>query len=108
MAVIADRCPHISINVVDLNESRIADWNNDDLSKLPIFEPGLDKIIKRCRNKNLHFSTNVEKQISLADMIFISVNTPNKTKGIGAGQAVDLNGLSLQQDKSLFTLKVKQ
>ena len=90
MAVIADRCPHIEINVVDLNKNRIDDWNNDDLSKLPIFEPGLDKIIKRCRNRNLYFSINVEKQIALADMIFISVNTPTKTKGIGAGQAVDL------------------
>ncbi len=90
MAVIADRCPHVEINVVDLNEERIANWNNNDLSKLPIFEPGLDKIIKRCRNQNLHFSTDVEKQIALADMIFISVNTPTKTKGIGAGQAVDL------------------
>ena len=90
MAVIADRCPQIEINVVDLNEKRIADWNNNDFSKLPIFEPGLDSIIKRCRNKNLFFSTDIEKQISLADMVFISVNTPTKNKGIGAGQAVDL------------------
>ena len=90
MAVIADHWPSIQINVVDINEERINDWNNQDLNKLPIFEPGLDKIIARCRNKNLHFSTDVESNISNADLIFISVNTPTKTKGHGAGQASDL------------------
>ena len=90
MAVIADRCPDIQINVVDLNEERINDWNDNDLKNLPIFEPGLDKIIKRCRNRNLYFSTNIKENIANADMVFISVNTPTKTKGIGAGQAVDL------------------
>ena len=90
MAVIADRCPDIQINVVDLNEERINDWNDNDLKNLPIFEPGLDQIIKRCRNRNLYFSKNIKENIANADMVFISVNTPTKTKGIGAGQAVDL------------------
>ena len=56
MAVIADKCPDIQINIVDINKERINAWNDSDISKLPVFEPGLDKIIKRCRNKNLHFS----------------------------------------------------
>ena len=90
MAVIAEKCPHIQVNVVDINEKRIRDWNEDNLEKLPIFEPGLDLIIKKCRNKNLHFSTNIKKQVSEADMIFISVNTPTKKKGLGAGKASDL------------------
>ena len=89
MSVLADKCPEIQINVVDVNSSRIAQWNSDDLSKLPIYEPGLKEIVGRCRGKNLHFSSEVDKNISIADMIFISVNTPTKTKGIGAGQASD-------------------
>ena len=90
MAVIADKCPEIQVNVVDINQNRINEWNVENLDKLPIFEPGLDKIIARCRNKNLHFSTEVQEQISKADMIFISVNTPTKKKGLGAGKASDL------------------
>ena len=90
MAVFADKCRDIIFNVVDVNEDRIAAWNDNDLSKLPIFEPGLDQIIERRRGRNLIFSTEVHKHISEADMIFISVNTPTKTKGIGAGQASDL------------------
>ena len=90
MAVIADHCSDIKINVVDRNEERIRSWNNNDLTKLPIYEKGLDKIIKRTRNKNLFFSTKVEDAISDADMIFISVNTPIKNKGLGAGQTSDL------------------
>ena len=61
-----------------------------DLSKLPIFEPGLKEIVERCRGKNLHFTNEVEKKISDADMVFISVNTPTKTSGVGAGKASDL------------------
>ena len=90
MAVIANKCPHINFNVVDINQERIDKWNSDELSELPIFEPGLSKIIKETRGKNLHFSTNVDEEISKADMIFISVNTPTKKKGKGAGQASDL------------------
>ena len=90
MAVIADKCPSIRVTVLDINNQRILDWNDNDLSNLPVYEPGLDKIIKRCRGVNLFFSTNIKEEISLADMIFLSVNTPTKTKGIGAGQASDL------------------
>jgi len=90
MAVIADRCPNILVNVVDVNKERIDLWNSSNLDNLPIYEPGLDEIIKRCRDKNLFFSNDVEKFISSADMIFISVNTPTKKKGIGAGKASDL------------------
>ena len=90
MSVIADKCPHIQVKVVDINERRIDLWNSDNLSRLPIYEPGLDKLIERCRGRNLHFSTNIEKYIAIADMIFISVNTPTKKKGVGAGQASDL------------------
>ena len=90
MSVIADRCPEISVNVVDRNAERIQLWNSPNLSELPIFEPGLDKIVDRCRGINLTFSTKIKEKISSADMIFISVNTPTKTKGIGAGQASDL------------------
>ena len=95
MAVIAYKCDDIVINVVDTNKSRIDSWNNDDLKKLPIYEPGLDKIISKTRNKNLFFSTNVEKNISNADLIFISVNTPTKTNGLGAGKASDLKWVEL-------------
>ncbi len=90
MAVIAKMCPHLQINVVDVNEQRISEWNSENLEELPIFEPGLDKIVHECRDKNLHFSTDIKKQIAEADMVFISVNTPTKTKGIGAGKASDL------------------
>ena len=90
MAVIADKCPNIIVTVLDINNQRILDWNDKDLSNLPVYEPGLEQIIKRCRGINLFFSTKIKEEISLADMIFISVNTPTKVKGIGAGQASDL------------------
>ncbi len=90
MAVIADHCPQIQVTVVDLNEERISAWNNEDLTKLPVYEPGLDAVVARARNRNLRFSTDVNDAISSADMIFISVNTPTKTKGLGSGQASDL------------------
>merc|ERR1712045_1031310 len=72
---------------VDLNEARIAAWNSEDL---PIYEPGLDEVVKRCRGKNLFFSTAVKRAIEEADIIFASVNTPTKIKGVGAGRAADL------------------
>ena len=90
MAVIADHCSDLKVNVVDRNEERIRNWNHKDFSKLPIYEKGLDQIIKRTRNKNLFFTTKIEDAISEADMIFISVNTPIKNKGLGAGQTSDL------------------
>lgn len=90
MAVIADRCPEIQVTVVDLNVARIAAWNDADLSRLPVYEPGLDAVVGRCRGRNLHFTTDVESAIAQADMVFLSVNTPTKTRGVGAGQASDL------------------
>ena len=95
MAVIAMKCPNIKVNVVDINSSRIDAWNNKDLSKLPIYEPGLDKIVEKARGKNLFFSTDVEGAIDEADMIFIAVNTPTKTYGEGSGKATDLKYLEL-------------
>ena len=90
MAVIADKCPSIKVDVVDLNKERIKNWNNIDFSKLPIYEPGLAEIVKRCRGRNLFFTNSIKEKIKNADMVFISVNTPTKTKGIGAGKASDL------------------
>ena len=94
MAVIADNCPHLQINVVDINQKRIDLWNNSDLDLLPIFEPGLSEIIKKCRGKNLHFSNEVEKNIRSADMIFISVNTPTKQRELVREKLLILNGLN--------------
>jgi UDPglucose 6-dehydrogenase len=90
MAVIADRCPNIQVTVVDLNETRIAAWNDPDLTRLPVYEPGLDVVVGRTRGRNLHFTTEVDGAIAKADMVFLSVNTPTKTRGVGAGQASDL------------------
>ena len=90
MSVIADKCPHILVNVVDVNKKKIELWNSSDLDKLPVYEPGLREIIQRRRDVNLYFSSKVEEKITEADMIFISVNTPTKTKGVGAGKASDL------------------
>ena len=89
MAVIADKCPSLKVTVVDINEERIKKWN-DDIEKLPVYEPGLSEIIKRCRNRNLFFSVDIKKNIQSADMIFLSVNTPIKKSGLGKGQASDL------------------
>ena len=90
MAVIADQCPHIQVTVVDLNEERISAWNHNDLSRLPVYEPGLDVVVNRSRGRNLHFTTEVDEAIAAADMVFLSVNTPTKQRGVGAGQASDL------------------
>ena len=90
MSVLADKCPNIQIEVVDLDMKRIKKWNDDDVNNLPIYEPGLASIVKKCRGKNLHFSNLIEEKIKNADMVFISVNTPTKKKGIGAGKASDL------------------
>ena len=90
MAMMASKCPNLIFNVVDINKERIAAWNTEDLSKLPIFEPGLREIIASSRNKNLFFSSAIKEAIESADIIFISVNTPTKTKGVGAGKSSDL------------------
>jgi len=95
MAVIAQKNPKIKVTVVDINEDRINLWNSKNLSKLPIFEPGLDKVIENCRGKNLFFSTEIDKNIHDAEMIFISVNTPTKTYGDGKGMAADLKYVEL-------------
>lgn len=87
MAMIAKKCPHIDVTVVDINEARIAQWNSDEL---PIYEPGLFEIVDERRGKNLSFSTEVANAIRDAEMIFISVNTPTKTFGVGAGRAANL------------------
>lgn len=87
MSVIADRCPDIRVTVVDMNAERIAAWNSDNI---PIFEPGLDAVVQRARGKNLFFSTDIDAAIKSADCIFMSVNTPTKTEGEGAGRAADL------------------
>ena len=90
MAVIARQCPEITVTVVDISEERIAAWNDPDLDNLPIYEPGLAEVVAKARNKNLFFSTEVDKAIQEADIIFIAVNTPTKTYGKGKGMAADL------------------
>lgn len=87
MAMIALKAPDIEVNVVDMNATRIAAWNSDTL---PIYEPGLDEVVKQRRGKNLFFSTDVKACIQKSDIIFVSVNTPTKTYGVGAGRAADL------------------
>ena len=87
MAMIALKAPNIEVRVVDMSAARIAAWNSD---ALPIYEPGLDEIVKQTRGKNLHFSTDVHGGIKAADIIFVAVNTPTKTYGVGAGRAADL------------------
>ncbi len=95
MSVIAQKNPHIQVTVVDLNASRIEAWNSSDLEGLPVYEPGLDAVVAEARGRNLFFSTEVEKAIEEADMVFISVNTPTKTYGKGKGQAADLKFIEL-------------
>lgn len=86
-AVIAYKAHHVQVTIVDINQARIDAWNSD---VLPIYEPGLDEVVKSRRGKNLFFSTDVDKAIEEADMIFVSVNTPTKKTGVGAGYAADL------------------
>ncbi|WP_454801159.1 UDP-glucose 6-dehydrogenase [Mucilaginibacter phyllosphaerae] len=95
MSVIAQKCPDIKVTVVDLNEARIAAWNDPNTSKIPIYEPGLDLVVAEARGRNLFFSTDVDKAIEEAEMIFISVNTPTKTYGSGKGMAADLKYIEL-------------
>jgi len=87
MAMIASKCPHIQVTVADFNQARIDAWNSPEL---PVYEPGLDDVVTSCRGKNLHFSTDIKAAIAAADLIFVSVGTPTKSYGIGAGRAADL------------------
>ncbi|RVT96519.1 UDP-glucose 6-dehydrogenase [Mucilaginibacter limnophilus] len=95
MAVIAQKCPHITVTVVDLNQARIDAWNDPDTNNIPVYEPGLDAVVAEARGRNLFFSTEVDKAIDEAEMIFISVNTPTKTYGTGKGMAADLKYIEL-------------
>lgn len=92
MAVIALNCPKIKVTVVDISEAQIAAWNS---SNLPIYEPGLQEIVEKVRGKNLFFSTAVGDTIKESDVIFVSVNTPTKTSGIGAGFASNIKNVEL-------------
>lgn len=95
MAIIAQKCPQIQVTVVDLNTERIAAWNDDNVDNIPIYEPGLSAVVADARGRNLFFSTDVDKAIDEAQMIFISVNTPTKTYGAGKGMAADLKYIEL-------------
>ena len=92
MAMIAHKCPHITVTVADINEARIAAWNSDEL---PVFEPGLDEIVTSSRGVNLFFTTDKVTAIREADVIFVSVGTPTKTYGAAAGRAADLKYVEL-------------
>ncbi len=92
MAMIAHKCADHTVTVVDINQARIDAWNSDTL---PIYEPGLDEVVKAARGKNLFFSTDVDTAIREAEMIFMSVNTPTKTYGVGAGRAADLRYIEM-------------
>lgn len=95
MSVIALKCPEIKVTVVDLNETRIAAWNDENLDNLPVYEPRLAEVVGEARGRNLFFSTDVDAAIDAADMIFIAVNTPTKTYGEGKGMAADLKFVEL-------------
>ncbi|WP_309640437.1 UDP-glucose 6-dehydrogenase [Flavobacterium sp.] len=95
MAIIAQKCPDIKVTVVDLNIERIAAWNDPDVNNIPIYEPGLSDLVAEARGRNLFFSTEVDKAIDESQMIFISVNTPTKTYGLGKGMAADLKYIEL-------------
>lgn len=92
MAMIAAKCPHIKVTVVDISEQQIGKWNS---ANLPIYEPGLDDIVESCRGKNLFFSTDIDTNLDEADIIFISVNTPTKVCGVGAGRAANIKNCEL-------------
>ena len=95
MAIIAKQCPDIQVTVVDLNEPRIAAWNDEDTNNIPVYEPGLSEVVAEARGRNLFFSTEVDKAIAEAQMVFISVNTPTKTYGAGKGMGADLKWIEL-------------
>jgi len=92
MAIIAKMCPHIRVCVVDLSQKQIDAWNSPNL---PIYEPGLPEVVAECVDRNLFFSTDINAEIEKADIIFISVNTPTKLTGIGAGSAANVKNCEL-------------
>lgn len=92
MAMIAKKCPDVRVVVVDIDAARIAAWNSD---QLPVYEPGLDEVVKSARGRNLFFSTDIDAGIRDAEIVFVSVNTPTKSYGIGAGSASDLTHIEL-------------
>ena len=87
MTMIAAKCPGVEVAVVDLNQARIDAWNSDEL---PVYEPGLDELVRQSRGRNLFFHTDVAGAIRKADIIFVSVGTPTKAYGSGEGRAADL------------------
>jgi UDPglucose 6-dehydrogenase len=87
MAMIAAKCPDITVTVCDMNQQRIDAWNSDEL---PVYEPGLLEVVESARGKNLYFTTDIRPAIAAADLIFVCVGTPTKSYGIGAGRAADL------------------
>ena len=93
MAVIAHECPEIQVYVVDYDENKIKNWNNVNLDKLPVYEPGLKELVNKTRNKNLFFSSDIDNAIENAEIIFIAVNTPTKINGKGKGYAADLTNI---------------
>jgi UDPglucose 6-dehydrogenase len=95
MAIIALKCPDIRVTIVDVNEKKIEAWNSDDVDDLPVYEPGLAEIVFKTRNKNLFFSTDLKKAINEGDIIFMSVNTPTKSYGVGKDKAADLKYIEL-------------
>ncbi len=95
-AIIAYHCPHIRVIVADISVRQIEKWNS---SNLPIYEPGLDEVVLKCRGKNLFFTSDVDAAIRASEMIFVSVNTPTKTHGVGAGRAANLKNWEVSQKK---------
>ena len=90
MVVLAEKCPQINVFVTDIDKKKIERWNSEKFENLPVYEPGLSDLVKKCRNKNLFFTTDIKHAIENSDIVFISVNTPTKTQGHGAGYASDL------------------
>lgn len=89
-SIIAQQCPEIKVTIVDVNTQRIAQWNSEDFRQLPVFEPGLVDVVRECRGRNLFFTTDIDGAIEEAQIVFVSVNTPTKTSGVGSGYAADL------------------
>ena len=107
MSVIALKCPHINVTVVDVNPERIKAWLGP-LDNLPVYEPGLSDVVKKARGRNLFFSDDIAGNIEKAEMIFMAVNTPTKTEGEGAGMKADLQYIeSCARDIARYSKKDK-